>query len=231
MSDTRAKLLAAAADTVREQGAAGASARVIAARAGVNQALVFYHFGTVSALIEAACRRAADEAASRYRGQFAGVTSLPGLLEVGRELHQRERASGNVAMMAQLMSGAGHDPVLASAARYAMSVWAAEIEAVVERVLRGSPLAEITDSAGLARAVSASFIGLELYDGVDSEGAAHALDSLERLGVLVEVVNDLGPLARRAHRSRLKDRRATAPAAGGRSGSVSSSHLREPDTC
>jgi AcrR family transcriptional regulator len=203
MNSTPAKLLAAAADTLREDGAAGVSARSIAGRAGVNQALIFYHFKTVSELVEAACRHAVDEAAGRYREAFAAVTSLPGLLAVGRELHLRERTTGNVAMMAQLMSAAGNDPVLAGAARYAMGVWTAEIESVVERVLRGSPLAEIADSAGLARAVSASFIGLELYEGVDADGAAHALDSLERLGVLVEVVNDLGPIARRALRAKI----------------------------
>jgi hypothetical protein len=152
-----------------------------------------------------------DEAAEHYREQFARVTSLPGLLEVGRELHQRERAVGNVAMMAQLMSGAGDDPALARAARYAMSVWASEIEQVVDRVLRDSPLSEIADAAGLARAVSASFVGLVLYDGIDAEGAAHAMDSLERLAVLVEVVNDLGPVARRALRSKLTGDRAGAP--------------------
>lgn len=213
MNATRAKLLAAAADTVREQGAAAASARVIAARAGVNQALIFYHFGTVSDLLEAACCHAVDEAAGHYREQFARVTSLSGLLAIGRELHERERAIGNVAMMAQLMSGAGGDPALARAARYAMSVWAAEIEQVVDRVLRDSPLVEITDTAGIARAVSASFIGLQLYDGVDAAGAALALDSLERLAVLVEVVDDLGPIARRALRSKLKGRRGGTPAA------------------
>lgn len=213
MNATRAKLLAAAADTVREHGAAAASARVIAARAEVNQALIFYHFGTVSDLLEAACRHAVDDAADHYREQFARVTSLPGLLEVGRELHERERAVGNVAMMAQLMSGAGGDPALARAACYAMSVWIAEIEQVVNRVLRDSPLFEITDTAGVARAISASFIGLQLYDGIDADGAAHALDSLERLAVLVEVVNDLGPIARRALRSKIKGVRGAAPTA------------------
>ncbi|HEV7628954.1 MAG TPA: TetR family transcriptional regulator, partial [Streptomyces sp.] len=43
--DTRTKLLAGALRTVTEQGIAKTSARTIAAAAGVNQALVFYHFG------------------------------------------------------------------------------------------------------------------------------------------------------------------------------------------
>jgi AcrR family transcriptional regulator len=204
MSDTRAKLLTAAADTLREDGAAGVSARSIAGRAGVNQALIFYHFGTVSQLLDAACRRAVDEAADRYREQFESVTSLAGLLAVGRELHQRERGLGNVAMMAQLMSAAGSDPVLTGAARYSMGVWTAEIETVIGRVLRGSPLLELADGGGIAGAISASFIGLELYDGVDPQAAERALESLERLAVLVDVVNDLGPVARRALKSKLK---------------------------
>src|ERR1035441_2906932 len=99
MTDTRTKLLDAAADALREHEAAEASARTIAGRAGVNQALIFYHFGPASELSEAACRRAVDEAADHYREQFDRVTSLPGLLDVGRELHQRERAAGNVGMI------------------------------------------------------------------------------------------------------------------------------------
>jgi AcrR family transcriptional regulator len=212
VSDTRTRLLAAAADTVREDGAAAASARTIAARAGVNQALVFYHFGTVSELIEAACRQAVDEAAGHYRQQFADVTSLSGLLDVGRELNRRERAAGNVAMMAQLMSGAGQDQVLSRASRYALEVWAAELEPVLERVLADGPLAEVVDAHGLTRALSASFIGLQLYEDVDAEGAVRALESLARLAVLVDVVNDLGPVARRALRSRLRTDRGTPSA-------------------
>ncbi|MGE5132819.1 MAG: TetR family transcriptional regulator [Gemmatimonadota bacterium] len=211
MSDTRARLLRAAADVVRQQGAAAASARTIAAEARVNQALIFYHFGTVSELLEAACRQAADEAADFYRDRLARVTTLPELLELGRELHERERAAGNVAMMAQLMSGGMRDPVLARAASYAMSRWAADIETVVTRVLSGSPLGELADMGGLARAISASFIGIELYDGVDPAGAAQALAALERLGVLAEVAATLGPAARRALRSKLKASSAPKP--------------------
>ncbi len=217
MTGTRAKLLEAAARTVCEDGVAAASARTIAARAQVNQALVFYHFGTVSELLEAASRHRVEESVAYYRERFAAVGTLSELLAVGRDLHERERAVGNVALMAQLMSGAQHDPVLARAARYAMTAWTAEVEAVVTRVLTGSPLAEVTDLAGLARAITAGFIGLELLDGADPDAAASALDALERLGVLVEVVNDLGAVGRRAVRAKLRNSHAPSRPARTRS--------------
>jgi AcrR family transcriptional regulator len=212
MNATRAKLLTAATESLREDGIAGLSARAIAARAGVNQALVFYHFGTVAELVDAACRQAVDQSADFYREQLGAVSSLSELLTVGRELHERERAAGNVAIMAQLMSGAQTDDALAAAANYAMTRWSLEIETVVRRVLRGNPLADIADPAGVARAISAGFIGLELYEGVDAAGAALALSSLEQLGLLIDVIDDLGPVARRALRAKVRaSRRSPAP--------------------
>jgi AcrR family transcriptional regulator len=207
MNPTKAKLLTAAAESLREDGIAGLSARAIASRAGVNQALVFYHFGTLTELVVEAVRQAVAESAGFYRDQLASVRSLTELLALGRELHQRERDLGNVAMMAQLMSGAQQDPALAEVARYAMRLWSAEIEIVVRRVVDGSPVAQLADPVGLARAISAGFIGLELYEGVDPDGGTTALDALERLGVLVDVMNDLGPLATRALQAKLRRNR------------------------
>ncbi len=207
VTDTKAKLLAATIESLRADGIAGLSARVIATRAGINQALVFYHFGTVAELVAAAVHQAVDDSADYYRDQFAAVTSMSELLGVGRQLHARESELGNVAMMAQLMSGAQHDPVLATAARYAMGRWTGEIEIVLKRVLGASPVADIIDGAGLARAVSAGFIGVELYDGVDPAGANAPLDTLERIAILVDVLEDLGPIARRALQSKLRSAR------------------------
>jgi AcrR family transcriptional regulator len=204
MSETKTKLLAAAADTLRDAGIAGLSARTIAAAAGVNQALIFYHFNTVSDLVVAATHQAVDDRVSYYREEFAAVESLQQLLRIGRALHERESAAGNVTMMAQLMAGAQQDEALASAARYAMRVWSDEIEAVLTRVLRDSPLSLVAQPAGLAKAVSASFIGLQLYGGVDAEGAAAALDSLEQLGILADLVEDLGPVASRALQQKVR---------------------------
>lgn len=197
MAATRQKLIDGALAAIRSHGIAGASARTIAAAAGVNQALVFYHFGTVDALLAEACRSATATRVAAYRDRFAEVGSLRELLDLGRALHEQERSAGNVAVLAQLLAGAQTDPALAESTAAALGLWTAEIEAVLRRLLRDSP-------AGSARAISAAFIGLELFEGVDPAGAHDAFDALERLAVLIEVVEDLGPLARRTLRARLR---------------------------
>lgn len=204
MTDTRARLLDGALHTLRERGIAGVSARSIAAVAGVNQALVFYHFGSVDELLTEACAYAARERVQFYGAQFDAVSSLSELVELGVRIHKRERAEGNILVLAQMLAGAQAEPKLAPAVLAALRMWIERIEAVLERVLLGSPLREFVDVPGMARALSAAFVGLGLYDGIDHEGADRALASLTRLDVLIEVIDDLGPAARALLRTRLR---------------------------
>jgi AcrR family transcriptional regulator len=204
VTDSRRKLVDGAIETLRTHGIAGTSARTIAASAGVNQALVFYYFGTMDSLLDTACRESTAERVALYRDRFGAVGSLRELLALGRELHVTEREAGNVAVLAQVLAGAQQDEGLAAAARHSLQLWVSEIDAVLRRVLTGSPVAEIADPAGLAAAVTASFIGIELYEGVDAESATAAIEALEQLALLAEVVDDLGPVARRALRTRLR---------------------------
>jgi AcrR family transcriptional regulator len=201
---TRESLQAAALDTLRTEGVAGLSARVVADRAGQNQALIFYHFGSVGGLVDAACRASVEQSTGRYRAELAAAASFGQLLDVGRRLHDQERELGNVRVMAQLLAGAQQDSALAETARFCLQRWHAEIEPTVRRLLTGSPLELIVEPSALARTISAGFVGLELYEGVDPDGARGAVDALQRLGVLVEAVDDLGPIARRALRTTLR---------------------------
>lgn len=204
MADTRQRLIDGAIETIRRQGIAGTSARTIAATAGVNQALVFYHFGSVHELLEAACLAATEARVAPFLERLDEVTSLRQLLDLGRNLHADERSAGNVKVLAQLLAGAQTDPRLAQATSAALHLWIAPIEQALDRLLDGSPLAALVDSSGLAHAVCAGFVGLELFDGIDPAGANLALDTLDRLAVLIEVVDDLGPVARRALRGKLR---------------------------
>ncbi|WP_129306513.1 TetR/AcrR family transcriptional regulator [Streptomyces sp. L2] len=202
--ETKAKLLQGALRVLTEQGIAATSGRTVAAAAGVNQALVFYHFGSVDELLAAACRYGAEQAVSRYRDRLATVASLTELLAVGREIHEQERAGGHVALLGQLLAGAQTHAALGPAAAAGLNLWITEIEHVLRRVLTATPLAEFTDPAGLARAVAATFVGIELYEGVDAHGAHTALDALEQLGALVAALDELGPVATRAVRLHLR---------------------------
>jgi AcrR family transcriptional regulator len=204
VAETRSKLLDAALETLRTHGIAGVSARSIAATAGVNQALVFYHFGSVDDLLAEACQYGARQRVAIYQGRFAEVASLHELLDLARHLHAEERAQGNVAALAQLLAGSQTDAKLVPATAAGLGLWTAELEQTLTRVLAGTPLAEFVDIGGLARATAAAFVGLELYEGVDPEGADRALDALEQLAVLVTALEDMGPLARRAVRGRLR---------------------------
>ncbi|MCF6526520.1 TetR/AcrR family transcriptional regulator, partial [Streptomyces sp. JJ36] len=202
--DTRRRLLEGALRCLTEQGIAGTSARTVAAAAGVNQALVFYHFGSVDELLAAACRYGAEQRVAAYRERLAQVGTLAELLALGRELHAREQADGTVAVLAQLLAGAQADARLAPATAAGLGLWIAELEEVLVRVLAASPLGEFVDPAGAARAVAASFVGLELYEGVDPEGGARALAALEQLAALAAVLDEQGPVVRRAVRAGLR---------------------------
>ncbi|MFJ5864748.1 TetR/AcrR family transcriptional regulator [Streptomyces parvus] len=203
-ADTRTKLLEGALRTLAEHGIAKTSARSVAASAGVNQALVFYHFGSVDELLAAACRYGAEQRVARHRDRLAAVTTLAELLRYGRELHEEERADGHVAFLAQVLAGAQTQPRLAPATAAGLDLWTAEIEQVLVRILADSPLGEFTDPVGLARAVTGAFVGLEMYEGVDPKGAERAFEALERLAALAGVLDELGPVARRAVRHRLR---------------------------
>ncbi len=206
MPDTRSRLLDGALETLRTKGIAGASARSIAAAAGVNQALVFYHFGSVHELLATACAEASRERVASYAEQFDAVGSLAELLELGMRIHQREQAEGNLIVLAQLLAGAQSDPELAAPTMLALNRWIDVVEQVLHRVLASSPFLDVLDIPGLARAISAAFVGLELYDGVDRPGAEAALSAIAQLGALIDVVEDLGPASRRILRAKLRRR-------------------------
>ncbi|WP_019632027.1 TetR/AcrR family transcriptional regulator [Actinomadura atramentaria] len=204
MADTREKLLAGALETVRERGIAGTSARAVANTAGVNQALVFYHFGSMDDLLAAALRHGAEQQVARYRSHFARVTSIGGLVELSRVLRADEEAERNMTVLAQLLAGGRANPRLREATAQGLDLWVAELRPVLRRVLANTPLGEFVDTDGLARVLAASFIGLDLYGGVDETSAARATQSLEQFAVLLTALDDLGPVVRRAVRARLR---------------------------
>ena len=93
-TDIRTRIIDAAFETVRAEGMARASARAVARKGGFNQALIFYHFGSVNDLLLAALDRSADARMARYR-EVLGGASPDEFVTLARRLYEEDVESGH----------------------------------------------------------------------------------------------------------------------------------------
>lgn len=187
-SDTRERIMAAALQTVRESGITGTSARAIAAAGGFNQALIFYHFGSVTNLLTEAARRSSADRVASYRQVTEDVSSLSSLVDVARRLHDEAERDGSVAVLTQLMAGAASDPEMGAAILTGFEGWIDLVEEALEKAIEGQPIADALPPREAAYAISALFLGIELMARLDPEKseAGAVFDALHHLAELVE---------------------------------------------
>src|SRR5271156_5580988 len=87
---TRTELVEAAIGTLKADGFAGSSARAIAQRAGLNQGLIFYHFGSVANLLLAALDSVSEERLQLYGAEVSGATSPIQLVEAAEGIFRND---------------------------------------------------------------------------------------------------------------------------------------------
>ena len=136
-TETRAALVAGAIEALREVGFAGASAREIARRAGCNQALVFYHFGSVTDLLLAAL----DDVSARRLAAYADVvdraTTLTDLIDSARAIFGEDLDAGHVAVLVEMITGAQSTPGLGEQVAARLAPWRDFAESAVRRAWWG----------------------------------------------------------------------------------------------
>jgi AcrR family transcriptional regulator len=169
VSPTRGRIMEAALATLREEGFAGTTARSIAARGGFNQALIFYHFGSVANLLLEAFRRNSESQVARYREAASSVSSLSDLVEIARRLHAEDIESGSVTAVTQLMAAAASDPELGRSILDRFEEWIGLVQDALSRAVDAHPLALMVPPREAAYAISALFLGIELMSRLDPE--------------------------------------------------------------
>ena len=110
---TRRQIVEAALATLKEEGFAGATSRAIARRGGFNQALIFYHFGSLDGLLLAALDATSAARLARYRAAVAEARTLEDLAEVAARIYEEDRDSGHVKVVSQMVAGSLARPALA----------------------------------------------------------------------------------------------------------------------
>jgi len=198
--DTRAVLIAAAIGTLREAGFAGASARRIAKRAGCNQALIFYHFGSVPDLLMAALEEISARRMAAYRGLLGHTGSLAELVDAAREIVLTDLDEGHVTVLVEMISGAHSVPGLGDRIAACLAPWREFAETAMRDVLATSPAASLVPPEQAGHAVVAGILGLEMLTSLDGDRAsALALfDRARALAVLLDRLRPLGALLRLA---------------------------------
>lgn len=173
---TRRELVDAAIGTLREQGFAGTSARAIARRAGCNQALVFYHFGSVANLLLAALDETSRVRMERYREAVTGASGPGELAAVAADIYREDLEAGHLAVLAEMIAGASSVPGLGAEVAARIAPWIDFTEEAVGRVLSGTAVAALVPGRDLAYGIVALYLGVELLANLDGE--REAADSL-----------------------------------------------------
>jgi AcrR family transcriptional regulator len=194
--ETRRALVAAAVDALRENGFGGASAREIAQRAGCNQGLVFYHFGSVVNLLLAALDDVSSARLAQYEEAVAAPPGLAGLIDAARAVFEEDLRAGYIAVLAEMMAGASSTPGLGAEVANRIAPWRAFAADAVRRsmagtVLADTALAELAPPEEVAHGIVALYLGLEMLAHLDGD-ASPALALFDRAGRLAGLLQLLG---------------------------------------
>lgn len=183
-------------------GARGLTARAIAAEAGVNQALVFYHFDGVEGLLRAAYAAATRAMVDDYADELAEARTFSDLYAVGARLGDRSREDGSAALLLHVMAASHHDPEMAAALADSLGAWRDVVTEAVRRVVRTHGLDGAVDADGLAGALAASTIGMVTVDALPGSPLGATLRAVEPVPRVVDSIAARFPraLARRIAR-------------------------------
>jgi len=193
-SATKQTLVEAAIETLKIEGFGGASARAIAERAGCNQALVFYHFGSVADLLLAALDAVSAARLERYGLAVADVTSPVEILDIAADIFSEDLDAGHAAVLVEMIAGASSTPGLGAEVAQRVEPWKEFARRAIDRALDDSPLRSVVPAEELAHGVVALYLGLELLTHLDGDRAS-ALKLFDRARTLVGALASLGATA------------------------------------
>lgn len=166
--ETRDRIIDAALETVRTEGLVGTSVRVIARNGGFNQALVFYHFGSVEELLLAALERANERRIVRFTERLEEASNLRDLVSVALDLHGSEDECDQPALAA-IVAGWSTNSDVGPRIVEILKPWDDLVAGALRRSLEGTPFAGAAPVEDMAHAISALFLGIELLNRLDGD--------------------------------------------------------------
>jgi AcrR family transcriptional regulator len=172
-------------ETLKEEGFAGTSARAIARRGNFNQALIFYHFGTLNDLLLAALDRTSAERMARYREALGTPGTIENRIRMATELYREDLRTGHITVISELIAGSLARPDLGPEVVARMEPWVELVEEVLSDLLAGS-FGGFIQPRPLAFGIIALYLGVDLLSHLDHDHS--------RAEALFETAGRLAPL-------------------------------------
>ncbi len=217
LADTKGRILDAAFRQLATEGYAALSIRRIAADAGVNHALINYHFRSKDQLVVAVLDEANRRLLARQTSMDQAPTTLAEKWAEARRFYRSDLASGFVRVQAELWAASLSNPGLRVKFLPRILAWKKVVLEAVRDAFAALEAKDVQLPPGFTPEVVASWIaefwiGMEFADllGAREDQVAHeaALDAmqelLERVEALVREPAPKRPPARRGAKKRRK---------------------------
>ena len=191
---TRAQILNAARELLREDGYAGATTRAVADRAAVRLSLVHYHFGGKGPLLAALLEEENARLLARQRALYESDEPLAEKWRSACGYLREDLGSGYVRILWELWAAGLADEELARRWREAMSGWRDLLTSVIASWAAEAGVELPMSPRALATLVANAFQGaeVELLAGVTEDEAPH-FEALEVVASLVERLEGARP--------------------------------------
>ncbi len=188
LTGTKLQIVEAALETLKTKGFAGTSARAIAGAGDFNQALIFYHFGSVRNLLLAVLDLVGERRMRTYAPAFARARTAPELARLARTIYADDLEQGYITVLGEMVSGGVSDATLGAEVAARIEPWIEMVQRKIEQLLSGSPLQTLASPRDLAFGLVALTFGVDMLSHLqgDRARAESLLDLAARVSVLAD---------------------------------------------
>jgi AcrR family transcriptional regulator len=181
LAGTKLEIVQAALQTLKTAGFHRASAREIARAGNFNQALIFYHFGSVRNLLLAALDLVSASRMDAYEPVFAKARTIPELASLAREIYRADLEQGYVTVLGELVAGGMSDRELGREVLARIEPWIEMVEHKLSELVVGSVFEGLVAQRDVAFAIVALYLGIDMLSHLEEDRAA--AESLLDLGI------------------------------------------------
>lgn len=186
LAGTKLQIAEAALETLRAMGFAGASAREIAKAGNFNQALIFYHFGSVQNALLAALDLVSARRMRAYEKRFEQARTVADLATLAREIYEEDLENGYVTVLVAMVVAGASSADLGREVVDRIEPWIDMVARKLHQLIAGSVFEPMVRERDAAFGIVALYLGMDMLSHLQGDNT--------RAGALLDLGASRAPL-------------------------------------